>query len=278
MDLDEGENGSLIYRLQTPSGLFELKPKGELVLKKRIPSNPSSTKNHSTTVIYRISVVVEDQGRPYHRSTVCQVTVRVNLHAVNGGETDKSGHQLTSLDPLRPFKRRPSGSERPIVVELRPSLEVWKAGQLLFDGFRASKRYYYKLVDDDWANSTSPFGLDEVTGAIYLADAIKLLVWKAENAGKEASFNHSLLIERHSMRDSNATGAVNTTTVQFIAPAETVEGAGGGLWPLLMGGFAPILRDYHVSEEMGIGTVIGRVTLNAKEEIESFNYEVVHRF
>lgn len=67
IDADSGVNGTVTYRLQKHHELFDLKPTGELYLRRKIQQLKDS---------YRLSVIAEDQG-PQSRSAVCQVLIKV---------------------------------------------------------------------------------------------------------------------------------------------------------------------------------------------------------
>ncbi|KAI6170983.1 Protocadherin-16 [Aphelenchoides bicaudatus] len=66
-DKDAGANGTVTYRLQKFNELFDLKPNGDLFLRRKIPQMKDS---------YRLAVIAEDQAeRP--RSVVCQILIKV---------------------------------------------------------------------------------------------------------------------------------------------------------------------------------------------------------
>ncbi|KAI1704087.1 cadherin domain-containing protein [Ditylenchus destructor] len=71
VDPDEGANGTLSYRLQQIHDWFEVRPKGDVFLRRKL--NASDDRKRRTP--YRLSVVVEDQG-PDPRSAVCQLLIR----------------------------------------------------------------------------------------------------------------------------------------------------------------------------------------------------------
>jgi len=148
VDYDEGENSSLIYTLQTPHEYFDLKPKGDLLLRKRIPLTRSSAKKPVSTN-YRLPVIVEDQGRPYRRSTVCQVVVRVEMPVASGAGGEKPvvesviehGNSTSNGYPT-PLKTTAigagaGGGGNPIRIEvgIKSGGELWRSGDVVFGGF-----------------------------------------------------------------------------------------------------------------------------------------------
>jgi len=66
---------------------------------------------------------------------------------------------------------------------------------------------------------------------------------------------------------------VNYTPVQLLLDRDNEDGWFGGFLP-------PLLRDFHISEELGIGTVLGRVSLsgnNASDDDSEYSSGVVYR-
>ncbi|TKR66884.1 hypothetical protein L596_023114 [Steinernema carpocapsae] len=69
-DPDQAENGTVRYRMQQPNEWFDIKPNGDLFVKKKLPFDVSQK-------VYHTTVIAQDQSS-VPRSSICPVVVKVD--------------------------------------------------------------------------------------------------------------------------------------------------------------------------------------------------------